>query len=132
MALLTKDAILKADDLKTEDVEVPEWGGSLRLRALTGAERDTLEESLVEQKGKHQKMNMLNFRAKLVASSAVDEKGHRIFDEKDIRALSNKNAGALDRLAAVASKLSGMSPEDVEELTDSSFGNAQSGPSTSD
>lgn len=118
MALLSRDAILKADDLKYEDVEVPEWGGTVRIQALSGAERDKLEASVVEQKGNKVKQNLTNFRAKLVAAAAVDEKGNQLFSEKDIHLLSAKNAGALDRVAAVASRLAGMSPEDVEELTE--------------
>lgn len=32
---LTAQAILAADDIPTEDVEVPEWGGAVRMRGLT-------------------------------------------------------------------------------------------------
>ena len=32
MNLLSKTAILAAQDLQTEDVEVPEWGGAVRVR----------------------------------------------------------------------------------------------------
>ncbi len=46
MGLLTKDDILGADDLATEDVEVPEWGGCVRVRALTGTERDAFEAAM--------------------------------------------------------------------------------------
>lgn len=118
MALLSAKAILDADDLVTEDVQVKEWGGTVRVRALTGAERDKLEASLVEQKGKHQKLNMINFRAKLVAATAIDDKGHLLFEEKDVLQLANKSGGALDRVADVASRLSGMSEADVAELTE--------------
>lgn len=118
MALLSRDAILKADDLKTEDVDVPEWGGTVRVRALTGSERDKLESSMVEQRGRVQRVNAINFRAKLVAAAVIDEKGHNVFEEADVKQLAYKSAGALDRVAAVASRLSGMSDEDVEELTE--------------
>ncbi len=118
MALLTAAEILAADDLPTEDVEVPEWGGTVRVRALTGAERDALEASVVEQRGKKTKTNLKDFRAKLVARSVVNEAGQLAFSESDIKLLSQKNAGALDKVATVASKLSGMSEDDVEELTE--------------
>lgn len=131
MTLLTRDAILKVDDRKTEDVAVPEWGGTVRLQGLTGAERDKLEASVIQQRGNKTSANLVNYRAKLVAMSAVDEGGHKIFSESDIRALAEKSSAALDRLASVASKLSGMSPEDVEDLTEG-FGNAQSEDSISD
>ena len=32
MTLLSKTAILAAQHLQTEDVEVPEWGGAVRVR----------------------------------------------------------------------------------------------------
>jgi hypothetical protein len=35
MTLLSKSAILCANDLQTEDVDVPEWGGAVRVRSFT-------------------------------------------------------------------------------------------------
>ena len=40
MAYLDKAAILTADDLGRREVAVPEWGGTVLIRGLTGAERD--------------------------------------------------------------------------------------------
>ncbi len=120
MALLTRDAILQAQDLPRVLVPVPEWGGELYVRALTGAERDAFEQSIVEQKGKNMKMNLRNIRAKLVALTAVDEEGHRLFSDDDARWLGNKSAAALDRVFEVAQRLSGLRPEDVEELAKNS------------
>ncbi len=34
MTLISKTAILAAQDLQTEDVEVPEWGGAVRVRVV--------------------------------------------------------------------------------------------------
>jgi len=113
---LTRDAILKAQDLPTEEVEVPEWGGVVRVRGLTGAERDAFEQSIVEQRGKNTRMNLRNIRAKLVALTVVDEEGNRVFSDEDAEALGKKSAAALDRVFAVAQRLSGLRPEDVEEL----------------
>ena len=129
MALLTRDAILQAQDLPIEDVEVKEWGGSVRVRALTGAERDAFEQSIVEQKGKSTKMNLQNMRAKLVALTVVDEGGNRLFADADAKLLGKKSALALNRVFEVAQKLSGLTPEDVDELTKNSESD-QSGDST--
>ena len=84
MALLTREAILQAQDLPTEQVHVPEWGGDVLVRALTGAERDRFEQSIVEQRGKSTRMNLQNIRAKLVALTVVDEQGNRIFKDEDV------------------------------------------------
>lgn len=116
MALLTRDAILQAQDLPTERVVVPEWNGEVLVRALTGAERDAFEQSIVEQRGKSTRMNLQNLRAKLVALTVVDEEGKRLFSDEDAKLLGQKSAAALNRIFEVAQRLSGLRPEDVEEL----------------
>ncbi|WP_119728335.1 hypothetical protein [Thermomonospora amylolytica] len=118
MALLTKDQILAADDLTTEDVEVPEWGGTVRVRTLTGAERDRFEESMAQTRGKSVKTNLANLRARLVALCVVDEDGKRLFSDSEAAALGRKSAAALDRVFEAARKLNRMTEEDVEELTE--------------
>lgn len=125
--LLTRDEILQANDLQTEEVEVPEWGGSVLVRGMTGTERDAFEESIIEVKGKKQNINMQNLRAKLISKTVVDENGNPIFTPGDVDALGKKSAAALSRVFAVAQRLSGMSDEDLDELTK----NSESGQSDS-
>lgn len=115
--LLGREDILKAQDLKYEDVEVPEWGGTLRIRMMTGAERDAFEQDLFDTKGNDSVKNLGNLRAKLVARCACDEKNKRIFSDKDIGSLGEKSSAALDRVFAVAQRLNKIGPKDVEELT---------------
>lgn len=131
MAYLTRDAILQADDLLVEDVEVPEWGGVVRVRGLTGAERDAFESEIVELRGKKARLNTQNFRAKLAARSVVDEDGQRLFSDHDAQLLGQKSAAALQRVFEVAQRLSGLSETDVEELI-GNFDEGQSGDSISD
>lgn len=118
MALLSKDQILAAEDLVTEDVEVPEWGGTVRVRMMTGAERDSFEDSLTQTKGKNVKTNLANLRARLVARTVVDEDGKRLFTDAEAGVLGQKSAAALDRVFEAARKLNGMTEKDVEELTE--------------
>lgn len=129
--LLTREAILNAADLVTEDVEVPEWGGTVRVRGLTGSERDAFEQSIMEQRGRDVALNLRNIRAKLVALSVVDEQGRRVFSDDDVKALGQKSAVALQRVFEVAQRLSGLRSEDVEELAKNSE-SAPSDGSTSD
>lgn len=134
MALLNKDQILGADDLPSEDVDmsdIPGWDGEVRIRALTGAERDRFETSLVTQNGKSMKRNLQNMRARLVALCVVDSDGERVLTDADAAKLGGKSAAALDRLFDVAQRLSGLSNADVTELAEV-FGDAQSASSTSD
>jgi hypothetical protein len=114
MAYLTRDEILTVQDRQFEDVEVPEWGGTVRLRGLTGQERDRLEASVISKQGKV--TNLTNFRARLCALAIVDEDGERIFSDADVAALGIKSAAALERVFMAAQRLSGLSDDDVAEL----------------
>ena len=120
MSLLTRDAILAAPDLLTEEVPVPEWGGTVLVRGLTGTERDAFEEEMITGKGKNRDVNLANFRARLIVKSVVDKGGKRLFTQADMVALGGKSAAAIQRVFQVAMRLSGMSEEDVEELTKNS------------
>ncbi|MBC7193862.1 hypothetical protein [Marinobacter sp.] len=114
--LLTKDDILQAQDLPTERVSVPEWGGEVIVRGLTGAERDKFEASIVVRKGDKTDFNPENMRAKLVALCVVDEQGNRLFADEDVKLLGKKSAAALDRIFQIAQRLSGLNPSAVEEM----------------
>ena len=128
--LLNKEQIKSVSDLETLDVEVPEWGGTVRLKSLTGAERDRFEASVVQGQGRNTTVNMQNLRAKLVAQSAIGEDGKPLFTEEDVKWLGEKSAKALNRLFNAAQQLSGLSESDVKELA-GNFKDARSDGSTS-
>ena len=82
---LTKDQILKANDLKMEEVNVSEWGGIVIVRSLTGFERDEFEkESLASREANDGKVNLSNFRARLVSITVCDPDGNLLFNADDI------------------------------------------------
>ena len=116
MKALTRAEILGADDLKTESVKVPEWGGIVLVRELTGAERDTWEASVVKTNGVKVTIDSHNMRAKLAALSMIDGDGKRLFTEKDVTKLGNKSAAALDRVTDVAKRLSRIGEDELENL----------------
>lgn len=129
--LLTKDAILAIDDRQFEEVEVPEWGGSVRMRGMSGRERDAYEASIIDQRGGERKVVLANARAKLIAKCVVDEGGNLMFTVDDLRALGGKSAKALERLFDKARELSGMAEGDVERLAEN-FEDDPSGDATSE
>ena len=122
MSLLSKTAILTANDLQTEDVEVPEWGGAVRVRSFTGRERDAFESSMVRGEGRDRKVDLTNMRARLVGLTVIDETGQRLFTDGEVDLLGAKSGAALDRVFAIAQKLNGLSGADVEELSKNSNG----------
>ncbi len=134
---LSRDEILKAEDRGTEEVEVPEWDGSVLVRGMSGSERDAFETSMMVRQGSELVPDMANFRPKVIARCVVDDDGKRLFDEyRDVEALGGKSAAAVERVYAVAARLSGLGGQDVEQmaadLKASPFaGSSSSSPSTS-
>jgi hypothetical protein len=129
--LLSREQILGAVDLSFEDVAVPEWGGTVRVGMLMGAERDAFEQALVTRQGKKVQMHLENIRARLVALCVVDTEGQRLFKEDDVKALGRKSALALNRVFEVAQRINGLTERDMEELAGNSA-SGQSEDSTSD
>lgn len=115
MALLGRDSILGAQDLKHVDVDVPEWGGTVRVRMMTGSERDAFEAGTVIRQGKKVEANLVNIRARLVSLCAIDENGVRLFSEADVEALAAKSGAALGRLFEACQKLNGLTEEAAAE-----------------
>lgn len=115
--LLSKSEILGREDLKTEIVEVPEWGGSVKVSTMSGFARDRFESAIAQGDGK---INTKNIRAKLAIATIVGEDGQPLFDEKDIEALGKKSCAALDRVFAVAQRLNLISDKEVEALAKNS------------
>lgn len=112
--MLSKSDILKADDISTETVSVPEWGGHVFVRGLNGAERDDYEQRAMDrQKGDKECMKL--WRARIVASTVVDETGENLFGPRDVDALGLKNANVLDRIVSKALELSGLVDEESAE-----------------
>lgn len=120
MAILSKDDILRAEDLPRELVDVPEWGGAVMVRGLSASERDAFEASIVELRGKDRRIHLENIRAKLASLTICDEQGNRLFSDSEVTALGKKSAQAVQRVFDVAQRLSGISETDVEELAKNS------------
>jgi len=128
---LTRADIESANDIRTESVDVPEWGGAVAVRQLTGAERDAFEAGLVRTTpdGKRE-ADLTSMTAKLVAACLVDGvTGDRLFCDADVERLANKSATALRRVFEAAQRLNGMGAKAVEDVEKNSA-TGQSGSST--
>ena len=129
---LNKAEILAQDDLKTRDLQIPEWGNAwVRVRTINASERDAFEASTVSRRGKTVTTNLQNIRARLCLLCLVDpETGERLFQEEDTFPLGGKSAAALDRIFQAAQELNGLRDADIEELAGESNA-AQNGDSPS-
>jgi hypothetical protein len=122
---LSKDDIFKAEDLPTRDVEVPEWGGIVRVRALSGSDRDEYDASMLRAQPDGTVLRVPGSRAKLVSLCIVKDNGDPMFSVGDIGRLAQKSATALDRVVAAIVDLSALSDETAAELE----GNSDAAPS---
>src|ERR1044072_1020754 len=118
MSLLDKATLLAAaaQPLPIENVDVPELGGHVYIRAMSGIERDAWEKSLIRGKGKRAEVDTTNVRARLVGRGLCKEDGSRLLDDGDALALGNLRVDVLNQLFTAAQRLSGVSDNDVEEL----------------
>lgn len=104
-----KSKIWTAPDLAREDVPCPEWGVTLTVQALDGAQLDAFEAASVDLDGETPKVKLANQRARLVALSVVDpQTGARVFVDDDVTRLNTKSAAVLKRLYLAAARLSGI------------------------
>lgn len=94
--MLTKQQIIDSDDRPTLDLEIPEWGGSVCIRTISGTQRDGFEASLIDKNGDATKLH--NVRAKFAALVLCDDKGDPLFSEGQAAQLGNKSAKALTRI----------------------------------
>ena len=80
--MLNKDSILKATDLKFRDVDVPEWGGTVRVREMDARTFEEMERMDFTKQEKP--------RATILVNCIVDENNECLFTHDDIDALAKK------------------------------------------
>lgn len=111
--------IFETPDLEHEPLTV--WGLPIEIWALTGEERATL---LKASRGSDGKTDITRLYPNLAIASARYPEGHsragqRIFQDGDAGSVNSKNGGILEQIAQVASRLSGLLPNDIEEKKES-------------
>lgn len=111
---LSKDQILAAaSGFRREEVEVPEWGGSVWVREMAAAERDQWEGTMVSRQGAER---FKNLRALVVCLTVCDADGKRLFTDGEIEQVGKLPVSGIDRVFEAASKLNRLTKQDVEEL----------------
>ena len=98
--LLTKSQILEADDIKSEIVDVPEWGGKVKVSGLS-AEQSIIVGSIMSE-GEDSNPEEL---AELLVTAAALGMG---WERSDVSALGRKSFSAVERVANKTMDLSGM------------------------
>lgn len=107
---------------------VPELGGDIFVRGMSGKERDKFEEGLRIRKGsKAGQSDLRNFRAQLAVKVIVNDAGERLLNDADADLFGRLPAGVLDRIIAKCTELSGKAEQEIDDL-----GNDSASPAASD
>lgn len=108
-----RDKILQAPDIASELVEVPEWGVTVEVRGMSGADRARIFDTIASDG----EVKASALYVETVIATAYDpETGAAIFEPSDITSLMQKSAQAIDRLAKVGLRLSGMEGEASQDV----------------
>ena len=114
MALLTREQILQATDVDIEEVDVPEWGGTVRVCALDALYIQRLIQSgFVSASSGQADMSKLDI-IDLACRSIVDENGEPMLSKNDVKALGRKSFAPLMRVAVKALQLTGFAANEEE------------------
>jgi hypothetical protein len=106
---LDRAAILGKTAMPTQDIAIPEWDGTVTIRAMTAGERDRWE-------GYVRTYRDVDIRARLAIGCVCDQDGNLLFTEADLPAMSALNGKALDRIFEAAVMLSKIGRDDLDEL----------------
>jgi len=106
---LSKDAILGAVDLEFRDISVNEWGGVVRVREMTAADRERFMDAYEKrQHARAEGEQPMSIQALIVAMCAVDGAGVRLFTDDEAAMLERKSSRALLRVYEAAMELSAL------------------------
>ena len=112
---LSRAVILETQDYKTDEVEVPEWGGVVLVRELTAAQVQRLGFGMATPDGEVDPTKDQALMTRIVSWGVIGDNGERLFSEKDIEKLGEKSYAVIQRISAVIMGLSNLAPEEEGE-----------------
>lgn len=119
--LLNRKAILEAVDLASVEEEVEEWGGPVRIRAMSGTVASAFRDAANEEKPG------LEVIVKYLALSLVDKADDPLFVGDDqLKELAGKSVKVLTRLFDVAARLNGDDVTPAQTVKNSAGGPSDS------
>lgn len=106
--LLNKQQIKDVNDLPSIIVDMPEWGGEIKVRTMSAKDRIDFEKKNATSKTELE--TMIN----LIMFSCVNEDNSLMFDKDDYDFLASKSAKSLMRIFNEAVKISTLSNDGLE------------------
>ena len=113
--MLDRQSILNAPDRTFEEMDVPEWGGKVRIGVMSGTDRDSYFNTFPPKRERTEDMDWTPFRYKLLVRCIIDENNQRIFQDDEADLLASKNTEVLERLMTVAGRINKLTETSAEE-----------------
>lgn len=109
--ILTTDKILNApSDLAEDMVEVPEWGGWLRIRSLTAAEQAKVKQASIDLSGRTMTLIFAEMEKRQFEYGVVEPK----FTGQDVNVLFHRSGPSWRRVITALDKISGTTDDERE------------------
>lgn len=106
---LSRDDILNAQDFRTDEVDVPEWGGTVLVRELSAPEMLKVRFRTFEEEEGGFRINLAEYAENIPAMISwcvIDERGVSILSIDDVNRLSAKSVRPANRIITKIMKLS--------------------------
>lgn len=131
-AELLQKAAAMVGNWPTDELDIPELGGSVRVRGISGADRQQIVNKARIKKGPRKgEIDDEQFRAGMLAASLIDDEGAPLLQYDDLAVLSQLPAGLVDRVMGTVNRLSGFGEKEEEALGKPSASRAASTDSAS-
>ena len=108
-----RDTILAADDIPSEKVTIKEWEVDVLVRGMSAGDRITLMQNAYDQSTGQ--VNMAAVYPDVVVSCLIDpDTNEPVFTDSDKALLMSKSSAAIEQIASVGLRLSGIG-QDVQD-----------------
>jgi len=101
---LTREQILAHQKLKQKKVDFPALGGEMLFQEMGADDWENFDRKAP------------NYSIRLFIAGAIDEKGIKLFSDKDVNHLAGKGAHLIEKGARAVLELCGVLPESEEEI----------------
>jgi len=108
MAMLKRDDIMKCDDLPEAVVECPEWGGEVKVKALSLDKRQEISRASEVGNG----LDSIKLAVVTFIEGVIEPK----FTAADFEVLKSKSSSAMNRVVNKICELSGIGQDLKKEL----------------
>lgn len=108
-----RDKILAAQDIPTETVTIPEWDVTLLVKGMSAGDRIELMQTAFDVNTGQVNMSIV-YPDVAVACAFDPETGEPVFTDEDKTAILSKSSAAVEKLANVGLRLSGIGKDEQD------------------